>query len=254
MALAEFTESIAVSQDTYIRTGVAQADTNYNTDGFIRLGVTKVTKRILVSVPLPIGAQHIVSATLKLKLLSNSSTSDRAISIFRLLPSRSGWLDDQATWNSYLTGQLWNFAGANSSSDVHVDVINSTIITSGPFLGVVSFDISNIARAAFIDNESVLHALLIVAGLGATGGDWDFYDSENAAAANRPYVSFVTMKHPGTKPARKSLGLSKIRGNYVDGNTESTILAAGRSTDDFAANTDNLPGGDNFQTKLQPRP
>lgn len=253
MALAEFTKTVALTQDTYIRTGATQQSLNYNSDPILSIGVTKITRRIVFSVPIPSDFKHIESATLTLHLSLNDSTLDKTAAIYRLLPSRSGWLEDQATWLSYITGQLWFNGGGTSSSDAHQDIISNVILPSGPSLGAVQLNISEITRAAMNDGESTLHAIMAPVGVGTTGGNWEFATRENAAANIRPSVTFVGLRHPGTQHARKSLNLSNVRGNYIDGNAESSLLPAGRSNDDFLGNTTDNPGGDNFQTKLQPR-
>ena len=106
------------SADTYIRSDTA--DTNYEATTFYigeRNDAVNAKTRLLIKFDtssIPTGST-INSATLSLYKVLDLSSNARTLYVNYL---KRNWLESQATWNSYSTGNAWQTAGADGANDV----------------------------------------------------------------------------------------------------------------------------------------
>src|SRR5690242_19136783 len=86
-------------------------NTNHDANGSLAIGNlsggTQRTLLIPVLTTLPDNAQ-ITSAVLSLYATADLSGASRTFRVFRL---KRAWVENQATWNSYTTGNSWQTAG-----------------------------------------------------------------------------------------------------------------------------------------------
>lgn len=75
----------------------------------------------------------VVLATLTLTILETHVEQERTLSVYRALRA---WVEDQATWNLYSTGNSWGTAGADAVTDREAVAIGSVTITPTETLNV----------------------------------------------------------------------------------------------------------------------
>lgn len=98
------------------RISLTSPTTNYNTDATLAIGdVGAVLNRTLIKFDLSTIPAYasIISATLSLWTQSDNSANARDVKVYRILRN---WVEAQATWNIYSTGNSWGTVGCSNSS------------------------------------------------------------------------------------------------------------------------------------------
>ncbi len=121
--------------DTFLRSN--QATTNFATDNRIISGennsVTSIQKGLikLSLTSIPTGSK-ISAATLSFWVVAENSNNIRIKRVFRV---KRDWVESEATWNIYSTGNNWQVAGCGGANDVEAADIGSTSIGDSPGAG-----------------------------------------------------------------------------------------------------------------------
>ncbi len=109
--------SLVVSADTYISNGSDMA-VNFGSSDTLRVGSTFIASvnkhyRILLRIPLGSFPRDVAidGAFLVLTGDGSGSTDDLTLTAYRL--DQQGWVEDEATWLSWATGELWDAAGGD---------------------------------------------------------------------------------------------------------------------------------------------
>jgi hypothetical protein len=118
----------ANGKDTYINSGAV--DTNYGTSADILIGRASSASKIALvqfdysSIP----SNATVSAvTLSLWLYANNATNASDVSVYNL---KMAWVETEATYNVYSTGNNWQTAGAAGANDFDSTVLAVLNITA----------------------------------------------------------------------------------------------------------------------------
>jgi len=97
------------------------------------------------------------------------------------------WVENQATWNEYASGQGWQAAGADGSSDRGSTVLGS--ITGSKGLATVSLNAPGVAMVqAWVNNPSSNHGFIILNYISAKNG-LDFSSRETGTVSERPKLT-----------------------------------------------------------------
>src|SRR3989344_3934555 len=112
--------------DTFINAFIPPTNEGGNTTPYSSsYGSNKILVHFDISL-IPFGAT-ISSATLSLYISSNTGNGGRnTVNLYRL---NRDWIETQATWNAYATGNSWTTAGIGSGADM------STVVDSVPTVG-----------------------------------------------------------------------------------------------------------------------
>jgi hypothetical protein len=167
--------------------------TNYATNGALRVGRSGAyTYRALVKFDLssiPAGST-VLSAILSLYAITDNSTNAVAFKVHR--PLRA-WVEDQATWQIYSTGNSWQTAGGFGALDCEQAAIGSRNFTDTETLNqfkawtlTASAIQAMITGGAFINN-----GFLVKTETEASDNHYQFASASNATAGNRPKFEIV---------------------------------------------------------------
>lgn len=102
------------------------------------------------------------SVTMKLYLTANSASNDRIHRVYRV---RRDWVESEATWNSYSSGNSWGTAGcANTTTDRESsDVGNLSLAAAETTSEYKDWTISTTAVQEWLDGDFTNNGLLIKA-------------------------------------------------------------------------------------------
>jgi len=107
------------------------------------------------------------------------------------------WVEDEATWNEYASGQSWQIAGADGSAD-RGSVVLGDITPKSKGLTTISLNADGIAvLQSWIDNPSTNHGFIISDYTGATNG-FSFSSREHSEVLNHPKL---TVTYTGSSQA-----------------------------------------------------
>ena len=165
--------------------------TNFNTSTFLGIGesdgVTEVRRSLirfdLSSIP---AGSVINSATLRLYCVQDLSTVARALRVYRSLRA---WIEDQATWNVYATGNNWQTAGGFGALDCEQTAIGSRSFTASEAINVYKewtltpSSIQEMVNGTFANNGFLIRA--------DTETNDAYRFNSNAAASNKPELVIV---------------------------------------------------------------
>ena len=186
--------------DTYLNSSAAT--TNYGTNTGINLGesnnsdsdFTGLIKFDLSS--LPDGAT-ITSGTLSFWLSQNGSWRADGDEIFRLYRVKESWVESEATWNVYSTGNSWQTAGCKGANDRE-----STDVGSGTFVNADSIgDEQTITISAANKADLDLGDGWNIEGDSVTNELYQVYSSDHTTAAERPKLSITYTESSGVPGA-----------------------------------------------------
>jgi hypothetical protein len=170
--------------DTWIRSNIP----NTNLEGAdLKVGYRgSLTDRILIRFTLPAGSGTISKIALFLKLQGYDEADNMPCSIHEC--SRT-FVENQATWNSYSTGNTWTTAGGDySATKVDVTTIGSS---TGSFYewdlvgGTSDNPISGLTW------ESVINLLIKRETESGSTTTKNFYTKGDATVGNRPYIEIT---------------------------------------------------------------
>jgi hypothetical protein len=106
---------------------------------------------------------------------------------YEFYESRQPWVESEATWNQYASGQSWQVAGADGSSDRGSTVFG--VISGGKGLATISLNAAGVAMVqAWVDNPPSNLGFIILNYISATNG-LDFSSRETGTVSVRPKLT-----------------------------------------------------------------
>ena len=189
--------------------------TNQYNIGFIDVGESNLSvgdiRRTLIQFDLssiPAGST-IITAQLKLYDQGTDLTNNaRTMSIYRL---KRSWVENQATWNVYSTGNSWSTAGAINTSDSENSSVGSISMPNPPVSGYVTITISTTPIQEWLDGTFANNGFLIY--MATEADDMHRFDSRNET--NKPQL-IISYTQSITLNLTENLGLT-------DGITKSVV-------------------------------
>jgi len=141
-----------------------------------------------------ISGATVTSAKLYLWCASQGNYEITSMSVYRVLQN---WTADEATWNSFSTGNSWNTAGCTAASDSGVDddlnydrhltpLDSVDVSTTNVWY---SLDITSLVQG-WVDGTIKEYGVVTI-GTEAASTYATFYSSENADDAHRPYLEIT---------------------------------------------------------------
>lgn len=171
--------------DTYIKTDAPS--TNYAINPYLVIGEWNggssnnhtLIKFDLSTIP---SSAKIISATFYLTYSGTEySSNSRTVQAYRL---KRNWVENQATWNVYSTGNSWQTAGGTGADDIEASTIGTYSITATPS-GVYSMNLDVALVEEWVKGTFTNNGILL-----KTDADTDdqvYYHSSSAeTSTNRP--------------------------------------------------------------------
>lgn len=182
--------------DTFMSSG--NATTNYGSANYLSIGhdaapaglgvARTLIKFDLSGIP---PNERVVSATLSLWVSLDNSSNARTISVYRVLRA---WVEGQATWNVYSTGNNWGTAGcSNTSTDREAADIGTAAISASPGVGTeIQIALTPAKVQDWITGAVTNNGILLK--VDTESGDEIQYDSSGSATAGeRPKLVITTI-------------------------------------------------------------
>jgi hypothetical protein len=136
----------------------------------------------------------IYSSILSLYCLTDGSSNARAFRIYR---QKRAWVETQATWNNYITGNAWQTAGAFGANDCEQTDIGSRNMTATETINQFkSWTLTASAIQEMITGGSWTNNGFLIKADTETLDAYEFASSENATAGNRPKLELVYHPNP----------------------------------------------------------
>lgn len=181
------TAVIGSANDTHLNAGATS--TNYGVDAQIIVGNSANTYSGLIKFDLssiPANAL-ITSAVLSLTIAADNSNNART---FRAYQCLRNWVEGQATWNVYSSGNNWTTAGAaGAGTDYNSTAWASTSFTATEAVNSVktfSLDVTEFTK--YIDGTYTNYGWVIRADTEAND-QYAFHSQQGATSAYRPYLT-----------------------------------------------------------------
>jgi pimeloyl-ACP methyl ester carboxylesterase len=131
----------------------------------------------------------IISATLSLYCHAEFSSNARTLRVYRL---KRAWVETQATWNIYSTGNSWSTAGGFHSDDCEQTDIGSRAFSATETTGAFKdFTLTAASVQAMISGGSWTNNGFLVKADTETDDMYQFYSSDHSTAGNRPKLVIV---------------------------------------------------------------
>lgn len=177
---------------------------------------------------------------------------------YQIYEAKTGWTENQASWNEAANGIPWQIAGANGSNDVGNQVLGTVSAGSTGSL-TVALNTNGIAMVQnWVNNPGQNHGIIVTNNSASNGADWD--SSEVSTATNRPKLSInyslgvpdtsppttpTNLQVTGTTASSVSLGWNAATDNigvtgyrvYRDNNLEATTSNTSITNSGLTANT-----------------
>jgi len=135
--------------------------------------------------PTPPATAAIVTASLRLNCSTINGSGGYAAKVQRLVtPGSTGWVEAQATWNSYATGNPWSTAGGDFTA---TDALDFTAPTALGNFTITGF--GTLAQDAYANRSKLLHIILKNATEGAILNQISFNQRTDATESNRPKLT-----------------------------------------------------------------
>ena len=177
------------SMDTYMASNTANS--NYGTNSQVIVGENSASTtiyRTIIKFDLSSINQNatIDSVTLTLHVSADYSDNTRDYCIYRI---KRNWVEDQATWNIYSTGNNWQTAGAGGGNDYDTTELGCTSVSSTISTGTaVDFSLTASEIKKLIDGTYTDYGFLIMVDDGVTAENdaHGFYSSSGSTSNLRP--------------------------------------------------------------------
>ncbi len=121
------------------------------------------------------------------------------------------WVEGEATWNEFASGQSWQVAGADGSLDRGSTVLGAI---TAPIKGLTSISLNSAGVAvvqSWVDNPTTNQGFIVLDYINASNG-LDFSSRENGTISNRP-----ELKVTYNQSAQPSLAINDV--TVIEGNS-----------------------------------
>lgn len=136
---------------------------------------------------IPVGST-VTYASVTLNVLNNSGAQS-----YELYEMKRNWVEDEATWNVYSNGNVWQIGGADGADDRGTTVLGKAA-TSDEGRFVFNLNADGIALVQlWVDDPSANHGLVVL-DYGNSDG-LDFESREAVTVENRPKLTIETATH-----------------------------------------------------------
>jgi hypothetical protein len=238
----------------------ANSTTNYGSDGKLELdGSPDISSLLywdLSSIP---PGSAIQSVDIVVNITNSSSQSYELYQLLRL------WVESEATWNQYRSGQSWQVAGADGSGDRSSTVL-ANFTGSNKELHTISLNPSGVAVVqSWVDDPATNHGFILLDYINNSNG-LDFSSRETGTISNRPklVVSYDSNSQPfldiddvtvtegdgGTVAATFTVSLFPTSSDVVTADYTTTDGSATTADNDYDA----IAGQVSFQPGVSSRP
>ena len=167
----------------------ASPDENFGIDNELELDASPPQSSLLVwdLTGIPPGS-NVQSVELAVNITNGSSDSFEFYQIFK------PWIEEEATWNSYAAGQMWEVEGADGAGDRGSIVLAS--ITGGKGPATISFNPAGVAVfQTWVDDPASNLGLIIMNYVSSTNG-LDFSSREEEVISEHPKLTVTYMEGP----------------------------------------------------------
>ena len=175
--------------DTNLRE--ANADSNYHTSATNYVGYYTglTTFRTVIKFDLSVIASgsYINSATFQMTMTGDFSSSATNMQLFRLLRN---WVVDQATWNSYSTGNAWQTAGGFGALDAEQTPVATRAFSATEANGDKTWTVDTDSVKEWVDGDASNYGWLIKTSVETNDG-YGFKSNDDGTAAGRPKLTIV---------------------------------------------------------------
>lgn len=172
------------SIDTWMRD--TAPDTERSTSTTITVGESNISSQVnrglikwnLASIP---SGSTVSSAVLSIWVAAEFSDNARTLSVYRV---RRAWVENEATWNSWTTGNAWSTAGCgNTTTDREASNIGTVSIVASPAAGTkYNITLTNSKVEEWISGSFTNNGLLLQTA--TENADRIDYDSSESATGN----------------------------------------------------------------------
>lgn len=181
------------SKDTYIDS--SHSTTNYggNDRFFVGVGYVGIIEFSLSGLP---SGSVVTSATMSLYWAQNAGiTGGEVVDCYRVL--RTDWVESEATWNIFKTGNNWTTAGCNSNGNDYTTTHASSFTLPAPAVGINHFQDCDV-KDMVIDSVSAGNDAIFKVRMADAGVIAVFLSKEHVTSANRPklvieYIPLLTV-------------------------------------------------------------
>lgn len=178
------------SESTYLSQAAPTTNNGTSTSLFVGQSGAGGIRRSLVRHPsLPASIDVAYAPILSLYSVSEALSSDRAITVYRV---KRNWVQSQATWNIYSTGNIWGTAGAMGAADYDSTVLGTVNVSETIAANAeLQIPLNTALFREYINNQSTYPGGLLVV-MVETGTDlWNIHSNDSATPGYRPKLSFT---------------------------------------------------------------
>ena len=151
-------------------------------------------------------AATISSATLSLYCSGENSSNARTLRVFRL---KRAWVEAQATWNIYSTGNKWQTAGGFGANDCEQTDIGSRAFSATETTGEYKdFSLTVADIQAIVNGTWTNNGFLIKADT-ESSDRYSFYSSDNAS--NKPKLTIVYTTGPAGVKTINGVAIASVK-------------------------------------------
>jgi ribosomal protein L35AE/L33A len=144
------------------------------------------------------------------------------------------WVEGEATWSQYASGQSWQVAGADGSGDRGSTVLGAMTAASTGLL-TISLNGSGVAMVQWVNNPSSNHGVIILDYVNASNG-LDFSSREAATIANRPKLTVTYVTDTNGQPVLAINDVTVTEGNTGTVQANFTVSLSPASTEAVTVN------------------
>lgn len=189
--MAQFSYSSQAAESTFIYE--ATPTTNFGTNVELSVGRSAAgqIRRSLLRFPnLPAGVTTIANGKLYLYSSAVSMTAPRDLTVYRVLRN---WVETQATWNVYSTGNNWGTAGCANATDFESTTIGTVSVPASPAANSeIIVPLTSSLLLAYLAAQSTYAGafLLKMVAAEATNDYWRPHSNDAVTPTLRPKLTF----------------------------------------------------------------
>jgi hypothetical protein len=179
----------ATSESLYIAESAPTTNTGTNTSLFVGESDVNQRRRSLVRHPsLPDKVKSVETPILSLFSVGEALNADRTVSVYRC---KRNWVEAQATWNIYSTGNNWGTAGAMGAADYDSTLLGSATVSQTIAANAeLQIPLDASLFLAYLNDQITYPGGLLVVMTEITTNLWNIHSNDSATSGYRPKLSF----------------------------------------------------------------